>query len=260
MARCSHFALSCPVHEVGNPYAPPGIDEPPQVAPHGFELPSEGVAVALRVLLGIAVALLLIGVGSLVMQLELLGRGARGEYISFEEGAINDRRVGLATGGFLLTMLASGVVWCVWQSRISRSVQLRAPGGAPMRFGPHAWGWFFCPVVNLWRPLAVLTEIWESSPLPSSARVGELVRADSPPNWLMAAWWIPWLVASLLLRVASRIMGEQDGIDDLITGSQLQLGAYALYAVAGVFAIVLVTLLQRRVATRCAESQTKGLW
>lgn len=249
-----------------NPYAPPAADEvfDPNADGFGYQ-PSEGLATALRILLGVCVAVLIVNVWSFTAQSELLERAARGRGISLAEANANDERVGLLSVAFLLSLLATGIVWCIWQNRTSKNA--RALGAAGMEFGPNAWGWFFCPILNLWRPMAVISELWGAT-MPDYDPLKEDVsgwRGASAPSWLLGGWWLAWILGSIFSRIGSGLVDEKD-IGSLISASQWSAVAFGLIAVSGVFAIVLVTMLQKRVQARAAQrrgkpaSQTNGLW
>jgi hypothetical protein len=226
------------LHNPYNPYAPPTADEVHELRSEAFTYKSsEGLAAALRVMLGISVALLVISVASMSMQIELLQSATRGT-ITDAEAVANDQRVWLATLASVFAMIATGVVWCIWQNRTSKNV--RALGGEKMQFGPNAWGWFFCPILNLWRPLTVITELWTATPGSDA----------SPPKWLLAGWWLPWIFGSLFNRLSATLAKDTSDLDTLISASEWELAGDVLLAVSGVFAILFVTMLQKRVRAR----------
>lgn len=238
-----------------NPYAPPTQDEVFQAPVDEVYKSSEGISVALRVMLGANVALLMISVSVLSMQVELLQRATRSP-ISMAEAEANDQRVLLATSLALLVLIATGILWCVWQNRTNKN--LRALGAVDLQFGPNAWGWFFCPVVNLWRPVAVISELWTAASDASSQD-----EEPVPPNWLIGGWWLPWLLGGILSQIAARTATDVNDIGSLVTSSQVELVSDVMTLISGVFAIVLVTKLQKRVRARAAgrlgRAQMKGL-
>ena len=237
-----------------NPYAPPSEDEVFQAPAEEFYKSSEGLAAALRVVLGVNVAVLMISIGVMSMQVELLQRATRGT-ISMAEAETNDLRVLIATSVSLLALVVGGILWCIWQNRTSKNV--RALGAENLQFGPNAWGWFFCPVVNLWRPVSVISELWTAAS-DADSQDDEVV----PPNWLIGGWWLPWLLGGIISRIAAKMAEDTSDIGALVTSSQWEMVSDVLIAISGVFAILLVTKLQKRVRARAARprrAQTKGL-
>lgn len=237
-----------------NPYAPPSEDEVFQAPADEVYKSSEGIAVALRVMLGVNVALLLISIGVLSMQVDLLQRAARST-ISMAEADANDQRVLLATSLSLLALIVAGILWCVWQNRTNKNIQ--ALGAGPLQFGPNAWGWFFCPVVNLWRPVAVISELWTAA---SDTSIQD--DEPTPPNWLLGGWWLPWLLGGILNQIAASMATDINDIGSLVTSSQMEMVSDVMSMISGVFAILLVTKLQKRVRARAARpsrAQMKGL-
>lgn len=231
-----------------NPYAPPSADEVFAVEDQGFTFsPSNGLAAALCWLLGFSVALNLVESAALVMQIELLDRMHSGGSWTMPEVTANDARIGnLAILAFVL-LIATGVVWFLWQARTSKNA--RALGAEFMEFGPNAWGWFFCPVVNLWRPLNVISELWRVT-APEQGKARE--RGDfSPlvaPSWFMG-WWLPWIGAGFVTQASAFLARDPDTMQ---ASGQFEVAANILVMIAGVFAIRMVRLINQRERERAA--------
>lgn len=94
-----------------------------------------------------------------------------------------------------LTKLALVVLFCIWIPRANRNA--RALGATGLRFTP-AWsvGWFFVPVMNLYKPYEAMREIWLAS-LPDDARK----RAP-----LLGWWWALCLVSGAASLLAFELM------------------------------------------------------
>ncbi|MDB5470913.1 MAG: hypothetical protein JWR84_2473 [Caulobacter sp.] len=100
-----------------------------------------------------------------------------------------------------------------------------------------AWGFFFIPLMNLWRPFQTMEEIWASS--------------QSPHNWrtvetpvLMRWWWGVWLLSNMADNLAGRFMDKADS---------LQFGAAV--GVLGYGLSVACNLLFQRLIDPVARSQ-----
>jgi hypothetical protein len=140
--------------------------------------------------------------------------------------------------------LATVITWIVWQNRTSHNA--RALGTDFMQFGPNAWGWFFCPIINLYRPLAVVRELWQVNDPTSSA--------DEPG--FFGAWWVTWVIGSILSNISARMLKVDSSIDELILGIQFDMAANVMLIVAAIFAIKVVGAIYRREDARARGGAT----
>jgi hypothetical protein len=86
-------------------------------------------------------------------------------------------------GLFILVAIVTGILCCFWVYRANKN--LRALGHVHTDFTPGwAVGYFFVPVVNLWKPYQAVKEIWEKSGPP-----------DAPnDSGLVAFWWVCFVI------------------------------------------------------------------
>lgn len=92
------------------------------------------------------------------------------------------------------------VFWCIWTHRAARNAQ---SFGARLSISPGwAVGWYFIPIVQLWKPLVALSEVWANSDPSERDRdsVRPVLRAPVPT--LLLVWWIVWRVGWLLSSIA----------------------------------------------------------
>ena len=122
-----------------------------------------GFTTFLKVLLGFGVVANVVSVCSSYMMAELLSRG---DY-SDAEADVNDTReqiIGLLH--FVLHMLTV-VIFCIWIVRANKNV--RALGANGLRFTPGwAVGFFFIPIVSLWKPYQAMKDLWRASQNPKA--------------------------------------------------------------------------------------------
>ncbi len=100
-------------------------------------------------------------------------------YIEDERNDSRRQNIGLAYGAaFILSIVG----FLLWIHQAARNADALGPRG---EFSP-GWsvGWWFIPVANLWKPLQVMSEIWNRSH-PS---------AMSPH--LLWPWWGAWVVGN----------------------------------------------------------------
>ncbi len=163
----------------------------------------------------------------------LLDRMLRGAFVSNAEVAANDTRqafVALAQTGLFL---ATAIVFCMWLHRAYRN--LPTIGVAEVRFTP-AWvvGYFFIPIVNLFRPYQAVKEIYIKSDCAYEPAV-----AESAP--IVGSWWAAWLFYNWFSWRALRIsLTAGDNIGDLAAGTVLYVVSDAINILAAILAIAVV--------------------
>ena len=120
----------------------------------------------------------------------------------------SDARQGVVGIAQFVTFIVSGILILRWIHRVNWNA--RALGAQNLQFTPGwAIGWYFVPVMNLWKPYQAMKEIWRAS--------------VDPANWHAAAapaligfWWFFWIVSSVLGNVSFRLMMRAESIDQLI--------------------------------------------
>jgi hypothetical protein len=105
--------------------------------------------------------------------------------------------------------------------------------------------------------VSVISELWTAmTPDADSSTDGVSGwRGIVPPNWLLGGWWLPWIVGGVASQIAEKMAKDTNDIDSLISSSQWQMLADGLFAISGVFAIALVTMMQKRVRARGAQAK-----
>jgi len=131
-------------------------------------------------------------------------------------------------------LLATGICFFVWMYR--RDKNLRAFGAEELQFRP-GWvvGYFFVPIMNLYRPYQALSEIWQASDPDPAARTKAGRRHIHPPA-LLGFWWGCWLLWSVIDGIASQ---DAAGSASSAVGAPFRL-------VAAILAILVVRLYTKR--------------
>lgn len=97
----------------------------------------------------------------------------------------------------MTVLLLTGVGFLRWIHRAH--VNARALGATGMTISPGwAVGWFFIPIMNLWKPLHAMKELWQASSNPTSWQ-------NESPAPLVNTWWTLWLLSNLLGQIALRL-------------------------------------------------------
>jgi Domain of unknown function (DUF4328) len=131
----------------------------------------------------------LYGIWATWEEIQLLERIRDGLFVTLEAAAASDARVSTAGLLYLTSFVAALVVYLMWIYRAVSNldaVRTGVPIG-PLRFSPGwAVGWYFVPIMNLFRPFQVMRELYrESNP-------------DHRSSWLIGAWWTLWIIATML--------------------------------------------------------------
>ncbi len=156
--------------------------------------------------------------------------------------ALRVSAVGAAVSAVLFAVLlvASGIVWVVWQYRAHSN--LRALGAADLRYTPGwAVGWWFIPFANIVMPYLTMRELWKASDPAAGAVDWKMARRTPLLPW----WWGIWLTA----QVAGNIVGSIPESPDISSETSIAVGFITflvLETVAGVLAIGLIRGIDRR--------------
>lgn len=154
-----------------------------------------------------------ISISSNFLEFQLLSDFQDNVYTSEEEsvadGIANDERQMLVANIYLLVFIVSGILILRWIHRANYNA--RQLGAKYMEFTP-GWsiGYYFIPIMLLWKPYLAMTEIWRASHKPQdwlAADVGSVLRV----------WWFLWLASNMLgqavLRMSLRAVEIQDFIN-----------------------------------------------
>ena len=117
-----------------------------------------------------------------------------------------------AAAGLLILpiYIATVVVFCMWVHRSNANA--RALGAEGMEFTP-GWsvGWFFIPIMNLFKPYQAVREIYRASDPERGPRDWPL----SGNSGAVRLWWTLWIVTNIIDNVESR-MGQADDPEMLL--------------------------------------------
>ncbi|MCA1727631.1 MAG: DUF4328 domain-containing protein [Actinobacteria bacterium] len=163
-------------------------------------------------------------------QFDLRRRCSLGESRAIYEAldAGDDRQ--LALGILAIVVLASGVLWLIWQNRCHTRVRRTEVG--EQRFGPWSILWWFVPIANLFVPYQAVKEL-------SSVR-------GPPPLWHLRSWWTALLLSAVGNRILFRMEIKPGDIDDAIGHSYGRIVVDVVDALAAVLAVMVVARIHDR--------------
>jgi Domain of unknown function (DUF4328) len=133
-----------------------------------------------------------------------------------------------------LALLVAGIVFLVWVSRARNNAErFGGPDSQRRSRGWAVWG-FICPVVDLWFPYQTMSDIYRASATrkPVSAT-------------LVTAWWVAFLLSTLIDQIGTRIVDNQVDVSSLHTDALLSTVSVVLTVVAA----ALIVLIIRQVNT-----------
>jgi Domain of unknown function (DUF4328) len=186
-----------------------------------------GLATALTILLPLAALVAVLLLVELTHRLDLLGQIRDGDVspglVSRAEDS--DHAVAAWSALYGLVVLATGIVFIVWLYRARTNAD--ALGGRFQRRGKGwAIGGWFCPIVNLWFPYQIVTDVRRE--------------ADGEPKSypLHRVWWGFW-IATGALGTSSRLQTGED-VNSLTDATDAAIVEFLLAIPAAILAIFVV--------------------
>lgn len=117
----------------------------------------------------------------------------------------------------LIFLLVTYVVACFWIYNVACNA--RAFGAKGLQITPGwAVGWYFIPLMCLFKPFRAMEETWQASVSPSSWQ------AQKTPV-LLRLWWGAWLLTNLVGAIVSRL----DGLGVQAIGAAFDVVAVGLF-------------------------------
>lgn len=192
-----------------------------------------GLTKILKILLGLGVAIAVVSLLSSFMQVELLGRDSFSE----AEGQANDSREQIIGLFSLALYVVTVVIFGRWIVRANKNV--RALGADGFRITPGwAVGYFFVPIINLWRPYQAMKDLWRASHNPT-------LWTGTTAGSVLPLWWTLWLLSSVMGQISFRVMMNAEGLEELQAATNVQMVAEAVGIPLCLVAITLVSQIAR---------------
>ena len=151
----------------------------------------------------------------------------------------SDRQQAFIGFGQMGVFIASGVLILMWIYRSSYNASIKT---GYVEFTP-GWsvGWYFIPIMMLWKPFQAMKEIWRNT----ARQAG-----DHSDGWqaLLGAWWFLWIAGNLVSNAAFRMSLRADEVDELIASNLVTIWSDVLsLPLAAVFIMMIrkLTALQK---------------
>ena len=99
--------------------------------------------------------------------------------------------------------IATAVVFLTWLARAYGN--LTALGAQGLDYSPGwAVGYYFIPILNLFRPCQVMQQTWRASD-PAYALAQPRLWKQAPGSAVVGMWWAFWLITNIASQVSTRI-------------------------------------------------------
>lgn len=204
-----------------------------------------GLAIAVTAAAALRGALALVQIGGLVTRLKVLSdvghAGLTGALRS--EAQLADTIVEASAGLGFIVVIGCYIAGGMWIYRAARNV--RALGARGLETSPGwAVGFYAIPIMNWFRPLLAMSEIWRASHWPDRWRSQTM-----PP--LLGFWWAGWIVAGLASNIVSAMSKLAHDMDMIRATNQVALLATVAELVTmGLFLTIVWRVTRAQQTTR----------
>lgn len=163
-------------------------------------------------LIWLVLTLDLIGGISNYFQYDMLNRYANGATVTQAEIVFNDSRQQIISVLFLLTYLASAIVFIQWFRRAYFNLHLYSTN-LTSKEGWAAAAWFV-PILSLFRPFQIMRELYEETArvFVKKERTGAYIASTKFLGW----WWALWLVHNIINQYVSRTSWKAEEPSELM--------------------------------------------
>lgn len=180
-----------------------------QVQENGFK-DSESLTKWTKWFLYAEIVIAVVSIISNILEYKLFLDFKNGAYISRElaiaASEANDIRQGVVGIAYLIILVISMILILRWIYRANYNA--RQLGASQMIFTP-GWsiGWYFIPIVNLWKPYQAMKEIWKASANPQSW-------PSEPVSSILPWWWFLWIASNILGNASLRLTMRAEELND----------------------------------------------
>jgi hypothetical protein len=202
--------------------------------------PGGALAQAVKILFGLSALLSVVNLFGNYLQYQLVTRLVQGELVPEGELLGNDARQGILGILHIGLYLATVIVFLCWFYRVHAN--LPALGARDLTYtSGWAVGFWFVPILNLYRPVQIAQEIWRNS---DPGRV-------SGNSTLIGFWWALWIIDNLINQAAFRMGLDARTPEALKAATAVNMVAEVMDIVGALLALAVVTAMDAR-QTDCA--------
>ena len=202
----------------------------------------------IKYLLVVQVVIAVVSIGSNLMEYQLLTDFQNGVYFSQEmavaDAEANDIRQAVIAFSYLGVFIVSGILILKWIYRANQNA--RQFGAKDMAFSP-GWsiGFYFIPIVSLWKPYQAMKEIWQASQNPSNWPVEKV-------SSILGIWWFFWITNNIVGQAVFRMSRRAEEISEIMN---VNLVSQASEVISIPLALVTWLLIKRVSAAQLATRE-----
>ncbi|MGX5697883.1 DUF4328 domain-containing protein [Agromyces soli] len=179
-----------------------------------------GLALATQILVIACAAVSLVTVGTEALGISGASWALDGQAFAVDLLNMYDQSTIATTIVSMLTSLAAGVLWLIWQFRVAKYVD-----GTRRSAGWHIGSWFI-PVVSFWFPYQNVSDLWRA--------VGR-----ARPSWLII-WWLLFMGGNVVVGISGRIYYQAEDLELLRVAMWVSIAGELLLAAAAPLAVLVV--------------------
>lgn len=208
------------------------------------------------ILLAVVILLDLVAIGSDYAQINLLSRAMEGETITIAEAEANDSRQAGIAGLQMMTLLVTAVLFLMWIHRSHRN--LPALGAHDLKYSPGwAVGYFFIPILNLFRPYQVVEEIWKASdPNVDISDGSSWQNASTSP--VIGLWWVLWLISGFVGYAFLKMSLGVETVHEILTMSWVMMGSDIFSIAPSILLLLVIRAIDSRQEQKSKRVATLG--
>jgi len=227
-----------------NPYAPPAVTAESTSGGRAPSTENYRPLFALVTAVTAALAFSVLVEAAVIVQslttISVMSRVQAGEEVDEEMiSGIDDRNV-LVGLSQVAALLAGAIAFAMLTYRASRNAL--SYGQMLMKFSPGwAVGFYFIPLVSLWKPYYAMKEIWQASDPTGDVHPGSV---EVPA--LLPVWWWAFVVHNLAGQITFRMARAVNDPGSLISAAHADIAS----AIATIIAALLAIAVARTLAAR----------
>ncbi|MBN1817841.1 MAG: DUF4328 domain-containing protein [Sedimentisphaerales bacterium] len=202
--------------------------------PNKFKDPRR-LGLMFKMSVGLLILVCLLTISADWSELTLLKNIQQGTFETREEMEIaaehNNMAQMKAVLGYMAAGVATFIIFLFWVYRTKYNVvQL---GAQDLEFTP-GWsvGWFFVPLLFLWKPYLAMQETFKASRNPGNWK-------GRPGSPVIGGWWACWIIG-LVLWKASNAMGNSSDLSILIKSTQVSMAAEVCTVIEYFLAVIMI--------------------